>query len=76
MIVNEEGLLENLPINSIGCLLYGTAFHQCPIVGDIVIMKDGFRNGEPDIVGLTDKEVDIISKEFITLIARLKGEQS
>ena len=32
MIVNEEGLLENLPINSIGCLLYGTAFHQCPIV--------------------------------------------
>ncbi len=76
MIVNEEGLLENLPINSIGCLLYGTALHQCQIVGDIVIMKDGFRNGAPDIVGLTDKEADSISKEFVALIAELKGEQS
>ncbi len=58
MIVNEEGLLKGLPLNPIGSYLYGTHIHQQPIVGTIVIMKDGYRNGEPDIVGLEDNEAE------------------
>lgn len=43
MIVNEEGLLKDLPLNRAGSLLYGTQFHGSPIVGDIVIMAEKWR---------------------------------
>lgn len=57
MIVNEEGLLQKLELNEIGSVLYGTQVHGQPIVGNVVIMKDGFVNGEPDVVGLDDDEI-------------------
>lgn len=57
MLVNEEGLLEGLPMNTIGSILYGTQIHGQPIVGNIVIMKEGWVNGEPDIVGLEEPDI-------------------
>lgn len=57
MVVNEEGLLQNLKLNGIGSVLYGTPKHGQPIVGNVVIMKGGIVNGEPDIVGLEDGEI-------------------
>lgn len=71
MIVNEEGRLQNLPVNSIGSFLYGADQHGEPIVGDIVIMKDGYRDGEPDIIGLEDAEVEKVKyviSELITIL--------
>ena len=62
MIVNEEGLLLDLDINPIGCDLYRTMRHGQPIVGNIVIMKVGYADGEPDIVGLADNEIEEIKK--------------
>ena len=62
MIVNEEGLLLGLPLNPFGCKLYGTAQHGQPIVGNIVIMKVGYADGEPDIVGLADEEIEEVIK--------------
>lgn len=79
MIVNEEGRLHGLPINPVGSLLYGTDMHREPIVGDIVIMKDGYRNGEPDIVGLDDTEdVDRIRvlASALAKALRKKGEST
>ena len=64
MIVNEEGLLKELPENLLGCLLYGTHMHGHPIVGNIVVMKTGFVGGEPDIVGLDDEEADQLAEHF------------
>lgn len=49
MIVNDEGLLKKLPLNRAGSLLYGTQFHGSPIVGDIVIMADGWTPEGRDI---------------------------
>ena len=58
MIVNEEGLLNHLPVNAVGSFLYETLAHGWPIVGTIVIMKDGFNgDGEPDIIGLSDDDI-------------------
>lgn len=62
MIVNEEGLLMGLRINRTGCALYGTKEHGQPIVGDIVIMKEGWRDGEPDIVGLEGEDFDALAQ--------------
>lgn len=54
MIVNEEGRLEGLPQNAFGSFLYGTRIHGEPIVGNIIILQEGFVNGERDIIGLDD----------------------
>jgi len=56
LICNDNGLELGLPINPIGIWLYGTQKHGYPVVGNIVLMKDGFVNGEPDIIGLSDEE--------------------
>lgn len=60
MIVNEEGLLLRLPLNLLGSMLYGTFQHGNPIVGDIVLVKEGFVNGEPDLVGLDDDDLTFL----------------
>lgn len=57
MIVNEEGLIRELPVNLMGSILYESHIHGSPVVGNVVIMKDGFRNGERDIVGLDAEDV-------------------
>ncbi len=61
MIVNEEGILRGLPTNLYGSHLYG---HVNPIVGDIVILKEGFVNGEPDLVGLSDEECSTFADQI------------
>ena len=80
MIVNEEGRLLDLPLNYVGSYFYGTDQHGEPIVGNIVIMKDGYRGGEPDIVGLNDVEAEQIKDVIIYLIEPLhqqpKGEST
>ena len=58
MIVNEEGILRNLPINFFGSFLYGVDRHCIPILGNIVLLKEGINSdGEPDILGLDEQEI-------------------
>ena len=66
MIVNEEGLLRGLPDNLVGCILYGTPHHGIPIVGTIVLMKEGTVDGEPDIIGLNEHDIQTISAVIAT----------
>lgn len=74
MIVNEEGLLNNLPVKPVGCFLYETLSHGWPIVGTIVIMKDGYNeDGEPDIIGLTDDDIKYMCGKLKHTF-ELKGE--
>lgn len=68
MIVNEEGMLRNLPINKFGSFLYGVDMHCIPIFGDIVLLKEGINSdGERDILGLDEQDIkylcDMVSAE-------------
>ena len=75
MIVNEEGRLIGLDYNSLGSALYNdipTAFPYDPIVGDILIMAEGFVDGEPDIVGLDDEQIEIVKEALIKKFEFLK----
>lgn len=65
MIVNEEGLLRDLPLNKTGSVLYQTYIHGYPIVGDIVIMKIGDTLDGPDVVGLSDSDIQCLMPEFL-----------
>lgn len=58
MLVNEEGVLMDLPTNMTGSYLYKTHEHGYRIAGNIILMKDGYRDGEPDIVGLDEDEAE------------------
>lgn len=68
MLVNEEGLLLELDVNVYGSLLYGANIHGQTIVGNVVIMKEGFVGGEPDIVGLSDDEADRVVAEAKSIL--------
>lgn len=67
MIVNEEGLLQNLPRNLFGSFLYGTIYHGNPIVGDIVLLKDGYTDaGERDLIGLDEEDIKFLGAMAIS----------
>jgi len=61
-VCNEEGLMHNLPLNLFGSVLYGFHIHGNPIVGNIVFMREGIVDGEPDFVELTDEDIAWIKK--------------
>ena len=60
MVVNEEGLLRNLPLNVFGSILYGIHIHGNPIVGNIVFMKEDYTIDGLDFVELTDSDIQEI----------------
>ena len=66
MIVNEEGRCIGLHFNKTGSLMYNDTPYMSfePIVGDILILAEGFVDGEPDIVGLEEDQVHDLIIEF------------
>ncbi|MDR1902550.1 MAG: DUF3846 domain-containing protein [Treponema sp.] len=60
MLIDEDGLSRDLPMNTLGSYLYQTDIHGHPIVGDIFIVR---LNG-PELEGLTEKEADELLASF------------
>lgn len=72
MLVDDEGLLKDLQINEIGTALYG--FRSGAIVGPALILREGFVNGEPDLISLTDLDViDLVQGYLPKLLMIYKG---
>lgn len=67
MVVNEEGLLHGLPVNLLGSILYESFRHGNPIVGNIVFCKEGFVEGERDIIGLDEDDVKFLGAMAVSL---------
>lgn len=58
MLVDDEGLLKNLPINPTASILYGFLQHGSPICGPALIMKDiKTEDGKHDIAPLDGEEI-------------------
>lgn len=56
MIVDEEGLVKNLPVNPMGCYFYDTNKHGNPIVGDVILgLLVGF---DMHVIGLGDRDAE------------------
>lgn len=71
MIVDEEGLLKEKNFNLLGSFLQNSSI---PIAGDIVICKDGIRDGEMDIIGYTEEESAEAYKVFLDLANQIGFE--
>lgn len=64
----KRGLLHGLPLNLFGCILYDTVRHGNPIVGDIVILKEGFTTpGERDFIGLDEDDIKFLGAMAVSL---------
>lgn len=68
MLVDEEGLVKGLPENALGCALYGTVRHGCPIVGDLIFAR---VDGE-DIIAPDNPEA--LKSRLIGTFIGLKGD--
>ncbi|MBQ9348892.1 MAG: DUF3846 domain-containing protein [Oscillibacter sp.] len=72
MAVNDAGLLMKLPFNPIGSFWYGTQNHGSPIVGNVVLLKEGLdEEYEPDWFMLDDGDI----KKLMAEIAKAKASR-
>lgn len=69
MIIDESGLIKNLPVNSIGSLLYGTDQHGAPICGPALILKDVITCDGPTTVSLDESDIPKVKAVLDTVIA-------
>lgn len=76
MIVNEEGLLDELQLNNVGSILYGMPDHGQPIVGNIVIMAEGETDEGMDIIGIPEDQIESVYERFKSTfeLTEMKGE--
>lgn len=73
MICNDEGRVLQLPRNRAASIIYGADEHGCPILGNIAIMKEGYYESEPDIIGLSQGDVNGLVAHFMNSFKFLRG---
>ena len=60
LLADESGLYkEPLRLNKFATVFYGE-----PIFGDVLLAAEGYRNGEPDIVGLDGYQLQWLRRAF------------
>lgn len=75
MICNEEGKLEDLDFNYVASEIYDEDGYD-DIAGDVLLMAEGFVDGEPDIVGLEEGQLQALYAELLNeyeFIIKLKN---
>lgn len=72
MLVNEDGINMHLPFNPVGSYYYQTDLHGWPILGTAVFMKEGMTEKGPDLVGLTDEELQNLEEEIERLTKKFR----
>lgn len=65
LLVDEEGLLKQKPINKVGSLWYGYLNHGHPIVGDILVSK---LDGEGNLIDLSIDDIAYTRGEIMNMI--------
>lgn len=74
MVVDDEGRLKGSAVNNIASVLYGTPEHGQPIVGNAVILREGFVAGELDFMSLDDGDEVGLMLLFSTLGICIENE--
>jgi len=64
LLVDEEGKLKGKSINPVTSDWYSK---YDPLAGTVVVMKDGYVDGERDIVGLTEEECNQVIEEVVAM---------
>jgi len=75
MVVDESGLYHDLGLNPVGCMLYQTDLHGCPIVGDVLFLKDVMTLEGPDYGFLDECDVAELAAFLMKFGARFDDGQ-
>lgn len=67
LLVDEEGIIKNLPFNPFGSYLYGTDQHDCPIVGSVLIVQET----EDDFAVIPDHDLEELLCMVKALVKKL-----
>ena len=66
--MSKAVMLSIRPMNAFGSFLYGTDNHGSPILGDIVLLREGINSdGELDLLGLTELDIKHLCSMAVTL---------
>ena len=57
LVIDEEGILNELPVNPYASIMYGFNRHGVPIVGDALLMKSEYGPDGVDLTGLDDDDL-------------------
>ena len=68
MLVDGDGLLKDLQLNSVGSYLYETDKHSQPIVGDIFIMREANSIDGSILVGLQESDIDSLMVQVSRIV--------
>ena len=72
MLVDEEGLWKNLPINIIGSWLYESDLHGHPIVGNILIAGEVYKNSGISFCGMSDEQFSLLFPKLENLTEKAR----
>jgi hypothetical protein len=64
LIIDDEGLLKNLPVNFCGSMWYGFCKHGQLIVGDILISKPNLCGDLESLTEFDCEKINLILKDF------------
>lgn len=73
IVCDECGLLKPNPqINIAASWFYGCQEHNCPICGDVIIMKNKFTDDGIETIGLSDSDIEtlelLIEEKYMEMI--------
>lgn len=72
MLVDEDGIGKDLPINHVGSYLYETDFHGFPIVGNILIIGEKYEEDGIDFCGISHDQFELLFPKFDELARNAK----
>ena len=73
MLVDEEGIIRDLPLNVLGSWLYGTEEHGHPIVGDILFVGEYDTGDGYSFCGLSEETMDMLLPQIKGVADRLNS---
>ena len=68
MLIDEEGMYHDLPVNNVASLLYGFFDHGHPIVGNVLFVGEVLVGGDLNFCGIDDEQVEVLT-DFLKTIS-------
>lgn len=76
MLVDEEGLSkDSVSPNPVGCYLYGTDKHGCPIVGNILFVGEKWDDDGIEFCGIDGDVFGVLEAQLKDMIRVMKQEK-
>ena len=70
ILIDEEGRLKAKDINLVGSFLYESDIHNNPIVGNLLVVGECWKDGDIAFCGLTEEQFDLLYPQLEALVRK------